>query len=57
MGNTNCSMPCDMCPCEPNATPPPPKPTYVQDAQRYGATSGGVWDTTLDRSGIQPIHS
>lgn len=57
MGNTNCSMPCDTCPCEPNPTPPPPKPTYVQDAQRYGATSGGVWDTTLDRSGIQPIHS
>ena len=59
MGNSgsNCYMPCDTCPqvCDPPTAPPPP--TYVQSAQRQGGTTGGVWDTTLDRSGIQPIHS
>jgi hypothetical protein len=47
---TNPTTPCTD-PCWSN----PPK--YVQKGQVDGSISGGVWDTSLDRTDVQPVHS
>ncbi len=53
--NSNCEMACDECPMECTPNPPPP-PIITPKFQNVGQSSGGVWDTTLDRQDIQPLH-
>ena len=42
-------------PC--NYTKTPPVHTYIQKPQLTGSQTGNVFDTSLNRTGIQPVHS
>ena len=50
-----CLNSCDICPCVPPSQPTPP-PIVIPKVMNVGEQSSGVWDTTLNRQGIQPIH-